>query len=59
MTQDKFKKLLEEMEKGEKVNESEVPDFVQTCRMLLVCYIYAFDLQKTKDITRVFDKKEG
>jgi len=48
MTRDKFKRLLEEMERYGRLNESEMPDFIETCRRLLIYHLYAYDIMKLR-----------
>ena len=57
MTKNKFKRLLDSMERFQNLNKEDMLDFVETCRRLLVYQAYE-ELKENKHFKRLFDEKE-
>jgi len=57
MTKNKFKTILNGLEKNKNINESEIQDFVETCRKLIIYHLYAYGVMKVKKDNKVFEEE--
>ena len=57
MTKNRFNRLLESMERFQNLNKSDMDDFVETCRRLLVYQAYA-ELSGVETPKLLFDEKD-
>ena len=58
MTRDKFKRVLDEMERYKRINDSEINAFVETCRRLIIYHLYAYDIMKLRIDNKAFEDDE-